>query len=103
MPDAAYYIYYVYWIDNHTPRGHSSLRWSLPFAVIGEAQRWAKRKVKDGLATLAMVFVFHRDGGSGALRAKNIYPGSAQRIVAHYLDMAEHACQGVPPSDKGTS
>jgi len=87
MPDAARYV--VYWIDNAARRESrtGSLRWTLPFATAREAREWAKGKVDDGEATQAAVWEFPAGGRAGRLRRQEVYPASAQKVVAHHLDM----------------
>lgn len=93
MPDPTEARWWVYWISNRTPRGGSSLRWSLPFADKREAHAWARQKLADGLATLATVWEF---AGPGPGRLVAVYPQAARKVVEHYLETARASLRPPP-------
>lgn len=89
----------VYWIDTRTRRGDRSLKWSLPFEDASEARSFAKRKIGDGLASLATVWAYDHEGTPG--RLVKVYPESAHKIIDHWLEVSGHAVKGMPPTGKG--
>lgn len=92
--------FFVFWIDNRTPPGKSSLRWSLPFGSPRDAGDHAKDKVAKGYATLACVFAYGGDEDADLMHTFT-YPKNARIVINHYLDMQALADEGPPPHEKG--
>lgn len=88
MPDKV--LYYVVSVANS---GRVALRWSAPFDTAAEAKDYLRRKVDDGDCTMGCVVRF----GAGRKQPLShyLYPGTAEKIVKHWLDIND-ACEESP-------
>ena len=75
-------------VSNHaTSASGTPWRWSPPFERPGEAAEWARAALRAGDATLG--FVVGVKGGRRRVLLGSTQPGSAERVIKHYLELLD--------------